>query len=179
MNKCPNCNANIVSDKGIGGKYLVVLEQPTEEELRLGSIFSGKIGELLKEEMLHAKISYISCHYTTLWQHKPIEEKGGKVQKIPIKEMNEGCLTNFIAELSKKMEGKEAVLLIGTGCVTSLISGEIPHHSLVGLDVRDKLIIKPNCGPVIVMPNPVMALHSSIGEIRLALSKFERSINGR
>lgn len=151
---CDRCGSVIVHDVGKPtARALIAGEFPGEDELRRRMVFVGKIGEILFRELAVAGVSPNKVLYTNLWTH----HKNDKLE----------CENDMVIDLLRKMENKDVVLLMGSEFGT-LFNYSVMNMS--GMQVDHPLF--PSGVKVMACPNPTIVMHSTVGELRLALHKF-------
>ena len=156
-NNCPMCNAMLVEPAGREDSgILLVGEYPGDIETKTGVPFSGDTGKLLEYELMRAGLDINTCRMTNLWQH--------------YMNKNEGCLEYGVRSLTLEMAGRKCLLM---GSELSMLFFNEKVTDLAGLEVKSPLFPK-SVKFVMVMQNPAYALRSTIGEVRLNLTKFVR-----
>ena len=165
MTTCTVCNTPIVRGRGaVASDILFFSEFPGKEETNKGLAMVGRAGRVLDDELARAGFSQNRIYITNLWQHKPTY--GGS------KALHDACYDHFKILAEKLLPAYKYVMLMGSELAVAFLDGGIMSYS--GLKV-DGGRMPP--GPVYyAMPNPAMAFHSGVGEIRLALNKFRERI---
>lgn len=152
--RCPNCGKLLVDPFGNqSSAYLIAGEFPGYEELRMGTPFCGKAGEILQAELARAGLSVANFRITNLWLHAMNEK--------------ECDMAWHLDHLTKEMKGKKAVLLMG-----SELSKVFFHRGIMemsGLEVKNEAFPKTR---FMMSPNPALLFHGPVGEFRLAVSRF-------
>jgi DNA polymerase len=154
---CPICNYKMVPAVGPPkSDTLLIGEFPGEEEIKEGRPWAGEGGKILRAELAKAGIAYVNCRATNLWLHR----------------MNDGCDMAFhIDALMKEVEGRKYILLMGSEL--SKLFLEKPVSDLSGT------VTKFGGVKTVVCYNPAIAMHSSVGEVRLAIRRFAELRRGK
>lgn len=149
-NKCPICEYKLVPPIGPpNSTTLLVGEFPGDEEIKKGIPWIGEAGKILKAELQKAGISYTTCRATNLWMHR----------------VNDFCDINVhIDKLMHEMKGRKYMLLMGSDLAKLFFNASV--SDLTGT------IQTLNGVKTVVCYNPAIALHSTIGEVRLAIRRF-------
>jgi hypothetical protein len=153
--KCPNCTLLLVEPVGpVRASLLLVGEFPNYDDVRNGVVGTGKVGEILRKELARIGIQLSSCRFLNLWQHAKSKE----------------CDSDFhLSYVVKELEGHDWVLLMGSEITKALVGHGIMEVS--GLKVKSKLFPKVK---FFAIPNAGTLLHGDLGEMRLALDKFDK-----
>jgi uracil-DNA glycosylase family 4 len=155
------CKKPLLADFGReDAPYLLAGEFPGYKELIECRVFVGETGKILDRELSVAKIPRDHVRLTNLWGHARMMA-GNKTAKTE-------CYDWFAQELLRKMEGRKAVLLMGSDLAEAYLEHNVSE--LAGLWVQSRHF--PKGVKVMMMPNPAVALRNPLGEIRLSLSKF-------
>ncbi len=156
-NSCPVCGENLIEPIGReNSNILLVGEYPSKDDYIRRIPFSGDTGKLLEYELMRAGLDINQCRMTNLWQH--------------YMNKNEGCLEYGVRSLTLEMAGRKCLLM---GSELSMLFFNEKVTDLAGLEVKSPLFPK-SVKFVMVMQNPAYALRSTIGEVRLNLTKFVR-----
>lgn len=157
MKNCPICNHYIIDPSGrTDSPILLIGEFPGEEEMKTGKPFVGPSGHILRREMARAGLDISRCRVTNLWLHP--ETKDGK------------CYEFMVDLIGQELNGKKAVLLIGSSAVSSMTAFGVTEVS--GLEVE----FVP---PLDYFSGFVMAastVSNTLGEFRVACVKFVKRI---
>ena len=156
---CPVCN-NQKCVPPAGNKnspILVVAEFPGKEEVIKGKPMVGRMGDILRSELGILGVDLNRMRICNLWQHAPNN--------------NEDCYNLGLQTVIQEAKGKKAVLLLGSDAVKALTNEKV--SDVCGLQIHSDYLSAPI---IMACVNPAIAYHSSIGELRLALSKFSSLI---
>jgi uracil-DNA glycosylase family 4 len=135
-------------------------DKPGKEEWMTGQLWSGRAGDVLKDELRRAGITFGACRTTNMWMHNKTHTDAAEY---------ETCKNFMLTNLFKEMEGRKAVLLMGAEVVSFFCPG-FTVSQLNGLRVESGYIKK---GVIAVAClNPGTALRDKVGEVRLAIQKF-------
>ena len=158
---CPVCNnTKCVPPSGnTRSPILVVAEFPGKEEVNKGKPMVGRMGDVLRYEFGLLGVDLNRMRICNLWQHIP--------------NGNEDCLKLGFETVIREAQGKQAILLLGSESVKAFCNENV--SKVCGLEVKSAYFSAPI---VMACVNPAVAFHSSIGELRLALSKFSKKIEG-
>jgi uracil-DNA glycosylase len=152
---CPICGQLLVEPIGpVKATHLLIGEFPNYDDVRSGCVATGKVGDILRHELALAGIQLSVCRVINLWQH-------GKS-----KECDPAWHLDYIL---KEIEGHEWVLLMGSEITKALVNHGIME--VAGLQVKSKLFPKVK---FFAIPNAGTLLRGDIGEMRLALEKFQK-----
>lgn len=155
--KCKHCHRLLVEPGGPeDSPILLAGEFPGYYEIASGVPFVGPAGDILKQELVNLSIDWRELRITNLWGHEKIKDE---------KEFNW-----HLGRLAEEMEGRKAIMLMGSDIVQALVPGE-NVMDVAGLKVKSPFA-PDSAELVMAMPNPAIAMHGGIGEIRLALTKF-------
>lgn len=155
---CPICNSDDYAPPAgnPSSPVLLIGAFPGDEEIRKGVPMVGAMGGVLKTELHHLGMDLNMFRLANLWFHpKPKGEEA------------KDCLNYFIEQLVKEAKDKKAVLLMGAEPVKTFCNKKV--SSVCGLQVTSPYLSVPI---IYAMVNPADCFHSSIGEMRLALTKF-------
>jgi uracil-DNA glycosylase family 4 len=155
MDNCPVCNSRIVPACGrIESDILIVGEFPGADEMERGAPFVGTAGEILNYELGRVGIDMWSCRLTNMWLHYMNKEIG--------------CFEYGLKELTLEMAGRK-VLLMGSELCNYFLGEKV--SKLYGLVVESALFPR-SMQFAMIAPNPGIALHQPVGELRLSIQKF-------
>jgi len=164
--KCPVCNRLLLVEPfgPSDSPCLVVEDEPDSDETKTGRFWENGGGEVLKKELQVLGIRFIDMRYTAVYLHASAN-------------MDQRDLDWHQKQLLKEMVGRKAMLLIGSTTSEVLLGGKISDYSCVDVTHLLKLRFPPYTKELevaIACFNPTMATYrgSSIGEIRLALTRF-------
>jgi uracil-DNA glycosylase family 4 len=153
---CPNCGDKLVSPMGPSGSPLLLLgEFPGWLEQQRGIVWVGPAGDVLKKELALAGIQYTSCRATNVWLHEPS------------KECDHGW---HVDRMLKEMEGRAAVLLMGSDVSTLFLGGPISDYA--GMRVKSSLLPKSVKVAVACFNPAICTKQEGVGEVRLAIERF-------
>jgi DNA polymerase len=139
---------------------LLVAEFPGGEEMKQGRPFVGQTGDILTEELGRVGLQLSQFRITTLWLHQ-IAKKG------------EPCPIDFhLQQLVGEMIGRKVIFLMGSDTVKRLCKQNMTDVS--SLRVVGPFI--PSDAIALASPNPAIAMHGSIGELRLAFTRLSEVI---
>ena len=154
---CPNCGKLLVEPDGRpGSKILFLGEFPGFQEVEMGRPWVGPAGDVFKRELQRAGIVYSTCRSTNLWLHE-VDNK-------------ECDFKWHLEQAFKELQGKEAVLLIGSEVSKYLL--ERPVSEVSGLRVTAPLLPKEVKLAVACFNPAVCTKNEGIGEVRLAIERF-------
>jgi len=103
---CDVCGNDLVHAMGpIKSPLLLLGAYPGEEEVAEGMPWVGKAGEILKYELQLAGIAWGTARVTNMWMHIPPPAKS---------DIYEACMSFNITQMMKELQGRVAVLLMGT-----------------------------------------------------------------
>jgi len=158
-NKCPYCEQLLVEPYGNPeSDILLVGEFPGDKEMQRGAPFVGEAGGILEYELGRAGIDMWSCRLTNLWQHYATKDIS--------------CFEYGLKSLTQEMAGRK-VLMMGSELATYFLGDKVSKW--YGLKVTSALFPR-SIQFAIVAPNPAIALHQPLGELRLSLQKFVRAV---
>ena len=154
---CPICNYKMVYPVGSPkSDTLLIGEFPGDEEIKEGRPWVGEAGKILRAELTRAGIAYVNCRATNLWLHRT----------------NDGCDISFhVDALMKEVEGKKYILLMGSELCKMFLDK--------GVSDLSGTITKFGGAKTVVCYNPAIAIHSSVGEVRLAIQRFAAMRRGK
>lgn len=155
---CPACGDPACPPSGKSKDLLIIGDFPGGLEMQTGNPWAVHdrfmtAGRVLRKELndLGASLSDFRVIYT--WLHEPNN--------------NEGCWNAGYANALEEAKGKKAILLVGAETVETYTKFKVSDVS--GLQVDSHILSAPI---IYAMVNPGLALHRSVGETRLALTKF-------
>lgn len=158
---CPICNdEHCVPPSGPQkSPILVIGEFPGEEEKKNGKPLVGATGDVLRKELGKLGVDLYRMRLCNLWQHAPND--------------NEECYQHGMKTVIAEAKGKQAILLLGSDAVKCFTGEKVSE--VCGLNLKSNYLSAPI---IIACVNPAQAFHSSLGEMRLALKKFSKQIEG-
>jgi len=155
---CPHCGATLLHPSGSAkAEILIIGEFPGKDEIDVGKPFVGATGRVLRTEMAIAGIDMIMCRVTNLWLHE--------------RNKNEDCYYFGFTNALEEAKGRRAILLVGSDAVKAFC--DLPVSSVCGLEVESPLL---SAELIMAVLNPAVVFHLGIGEIRLALKKFNDAL---
>ena len=155
---CPHCGTPLLHASGAAkSDILIIGEFPGKDEIDVGKPFVGATGRVLRTEMAIAGTDMVMCRVTNLWLHEPNK--------------NEDCFYYGFNEALEEARGRRAILLIGSETVNAFC--DLPVSSVCGLEVSSPML---SAELVMAIINPAIVFHRGIGEIRLALKKFNEAL---
>jgi uracil-DNA glycosylase family 4 len=155
---CKKCGKMLVLPGGpVKSKYLLVGEFPVWEEVRQGVPFIGKKGEVLENELRRAGLQMRDCRMTNLWQHDRDEADCDP--------------TWHLNQLVKEFKGRTHVLLMGSELISALLGSHVMDYSGCRVTVPEFKSIH-----FWVSPNPAIVFKSTVGELRLSITRFVQDI---
>lgn len=152
---CPICNNQLVMYRGpVGAPVLLLGEFPGVEEVKYGIPFTGKAGEILKQEIFRLRVPWDKIRLGNLWWHFPHDNE-------------EDFQWNW-GQTIREMRHRQYVLLMGSEWRRIL---EHKIMDVAGLKVTSAQLPK---APKFYMaaPNPALCIHTTVGDFRDALEKF-------
>lgn len=157
---CPVClQYQLVGPGGpASAPILLVGEFPGWQEEKMGIPFVGQAGDILRAELGRVGIQYNTCRKTNLWQHKPTK--------------NEADLDWMISQLAAELKKARHVLFMGSECASTLF--QVGVMDACGLKVKSPLL-PDNIKTAMIAPNPASLIHDTVGEFRMALSRFAKA----
>lgn len=153
--KCEICHRYLISPCGpLNAEILLAGEFPGWEEIKQGTPFVGRTGEVLKDELARVGIQFNRCRVTNLWLHEKTKE----------------CDVDYhVSHLMAEMSNQRKYILMMGSELTKVLMGK-GVMELSGLRVESPYL--PKGVIAVAAPNPATAFHGRIGEFRLAVSKF-------
>ena len=167
---CPICDRQMVATSGPPSEILLVGEFPGPEEVIKGVPFVGKAGDVLKDELTKAGISYRTCRVTNLWSHnKPSEKKEYYAEDFDFH------FKRLMEEISKA----KYVLLMGSE-LAPIFTGhnvsDVAGLNLIG-EVESKIPLPKSLKVCVFAHNPAFVFHGPVGEFRQAIQRFKELIS--
>jgi len=161
---CPICNLQLVEAAGpVDSEVLVFGEYPGHKETIEGKPFVGAAGSVLKTELVRVGLQLHRFRYTNLWKHAKPNPKEDNYQEH---------LDWHLKELLRELKGRRFALMMGSDCAK--VFGLPSIMSVSGLAVENFLF---GDTVVVASPNPALALHDKIGEVRLAITRFKEKLD--
>ena len=158
-NSCPLCRDFLVEPSGPSdASVLLVGEYPGYYEIQSGIPFVGPSGDVLKQELAKVSVDWRRVRLTNLWLHNK-------------KEKDEAEVNYHLGRLIQEMEGRRAVLLMGSDTSKTILDANVLEVS--GLEMKSPLV-PPSVEVLMATVNPAFVLHDTVGEFRLAIQKFFR-----
>lgn len=160
---CPSCEAAIVKASGpTDSKVLVIGEFPGTNEIAKGVPFATHYrfvtaGKVFRKELERVGLSLGQFRVTNLWLHEPNK--------------NDNCYQVGYDWTLDEAKGKSAILLVGSEVVEAFTRHKV--GDVAGLQVDSPILSAPI---IYAMPNPALAFHKGIGEIRLSLEKWSKRL---
>lgn len=153
--KCPNCDYLLVNPGGpSNAEILLVGEFPGIDEIRIGAPFVGKMGDILRQEMIRVGMNMYACRATNLWQHKENEECDIEWHKN---------------QMIQEFRGRKFVFLMGSELTKMLFGKGV--QELSGMEVPHELFPK-----IRFFAAPIPPYLGPVGEFRLAMEKFAKAV---
>lgn len=154
---CPSCGGIICSPSG-SSEFLIVGEFPGREEMYQGHPFAVNsnfmtAGKILRKELERVGMSINQFRICNLWLHEPNKE--------------EGCYQAGYNNVLDEAKGKKAILLVGSDTVEVFTGYKV--SDVMGLQVDSSVLSAPI---IYASPNPALAEHRGLGEVRNAIEKF-------
>jgi len=173
---CPVCNNDdyVPPSGNPSSPVLLIGAFPGEEEIRKGVPMVGATGGVLKAELHKLGLDLNMFRLANLWFHPEPKVNAGKdreAQKF-IEAQKQKCLSFFAEQLIKEAKGKKAILLMGAKTVDYFCNKKV--SAVCGLQVTSPYLSVPI---IYACVNPADVFHSSIGEMRLALTKFAKRLD--
>lgn len=159
---CPICgNKKCVPAGGSkNSPILVVAEFPGREEEQKGRPMVGKMGDVLRGELGKLGADMNRMRLCNLWLHAPNNR--------------EDCFKHGFEQVIMEARGRKAILLLGSETVKAFCDENV--SDVCGLHVHSHYLSAPI---IIACVNPAIVFRGgTIGELRLALSKFVQKIQG-
>lgn len=160
MRTCPVCHATTCPPMG-HSDLLIVGEFPSHNEISQGRPFALSdnpkrylsAGNVFRKELNLHGLDFNAFRIINLWQHEPNK--------------NEECFKIGYDAVLDEAKGKKAILLVGSEVVETFTEYKVSDVS--GLQVESAVL---SCPIIYAMVNPALALHRSVGEVRLSITKF-------
>jgi hypothetical protein len=158
---CPSCGESICSPSG-SSEILLVADFPSREDLLQGRPLSVNTnymtaGRILKKELERVGVSLTQFRICNLWLHEPNKA--------------EGCFQAGFNNVLDEAKGKKAILLIGADAVEAFTIYKV--SDVMGLQVDSSVLSAPI---IYASPNPSLAEHRGVGEVRNAVEKFVKKL---
>jgi hypothetical protein len=139
---------------------LILGEFPSWNEMRQGRPFATDpkfptAGRVLRKELARVGLDLMQFRVTNLWLHEPNK--------------NEECFNAGRDAALDEAKGKQAILMVGSETVEFFTGYKV--SDVTGLQVESGMLSAPL---IFAMVNPALALHRSVGEVRLAITKFAK-----
>lgn len=162
---CSMCGRPLV---GLGGPETAQLgiigERPGDVEKARLEPFVGPSGALLRAELLRVGIHLENCRVTNIWRHDPIRGS------------DEVAILEYAWHLQNALEAVakcKIVLLLGSVATDPILGEKVSN--IAGKWTESESL--PNA-KIIAAPNPAAALRGTIGEIRRAIERLPKALNG-
>lgn len=160
MRVCPTCHEQTCPPMG-HSDILIIGEFPTFKEIQDGRPFALSdnpkrylsAGNVFRKELNRHGLDFSNFRITNLWQHGPNK--------------SEECFKLGYDAVLDEAKGKKAILLVGSEVVETFTEYKVSDVS--GLQVDTAVF---SCPIVYVIVNPALALHRSVGEVRLGVNRF-------
>lgn len=161
---CPACGGQTCPPIG-HSDILIIGEFPSWNEMQQGRPFAThapsrngyvKIitaGYVLRQELIRNGLDFSNFRITNLWVHEPNK--------------SEECFKDGYDAVLDEAKGKSAILLVGSEVVETFT--EYRASDVSGLQVESAVF---SCPIIYAMVNPALALHRSVGEVRLGIERF-------
>ena len=159
---CPSCANPICPPSGHSDTVLVISEFPGTLEMQLGIPFATSpmfmtAGKVFRKELERVGVSLSQFRVTNLWLHEPSDD--------------ENCYRAGYEHVLDEAKGKQAILLVGSDVVETFTNYKV--SDVTGLQVDSSILSAPI---IYAMVNPALALHRSVGEVRLGIEKFVKRL---
>lgn len=143
---------------GSSKDLLVIGEFPGKLEMERGIPFATHsmyvtAGKVFRKELERIGVSLSQFRVINLWEHEPNN--------------NEECYTAGYNHVLDEAKGKKAILLVGSDVVETFTKYKV--SDVTGLQVDSSVLSAPIIYAIV---NPALALHRSVGEVRLGIEKF-------
>lgn len=154
---CPICGSECCSARG-NSNILIIGEFPSFEEIKQNRPFASSdrfitAGTVFRKELQRVGLDFSQFTVMNLWKHIPNKR--------------EDCWQDGYNAVLDEAKGKDAILLVGSEVVEAFTKYKVSDVS--GLEVDSPILSAPI---IFAMPNPALALHRSVGEVRLAIEKW-------
>ena len=166
---CPHCGLQLVQPDGPAkAPILIASEHPGYREILTGRPFADRAGDVLRKVLIAEGLSYLACRVTNLWLHAVPERGRTKVSRALYVTEYEWHL----ARLLEEMEGRQAVLLLGSEACEAVIG--LPVMDVAGLKWKPRPLLPKQVRLLMAAPNPAQVYQKkqTSGEFTLAISKF-------
>jgi uracil-DNA glycosylase len=155
---CPACAQEIVPPRGsTSSRILIVGEFPGQTEIEKGRPFAGPAGGVLRTELARVGLDMVRLRITNLWLHEPNKE--------------ENCFKAGYDLVLDEAKGKDAILMVGSEVVSAFTEYNVMAINGLRLDKSDHPF---SASIVFACLNPAIVFHKSYGEVRFAITEFEK-----
>jgi uracil-DNA glycosylase family 4 len=159
---CPVCAEPICPPAGRSEELLIVGEFPGRFEMEQGKPFASSqnfmtAGKILRKELERCGMSLADFRVCNIWLHEPTK--------------NENCFKAGYENVLDEAKGKKAILLVGSDTVSTFTNYKV--SDVTSLQIDSNVLSAPIIYAVV---NPSLALHRSLGEVRLGVEKFVRRL---
>lgn len=110
-------------------------------------------GNVFRKELARVGLDFSQFRMTNLWGHLPNK--------------NPDCYQHGYNAVLDEAKGKDAILLVGSEVCEAFTKYKVSDVS--GLEVDSPILSAPH---IFAMVNPALAIHRAIGEVRLAIEKW-------
>lgn len=159
---CPSCGEIICPPTG-RSDLLILGDAPGREEMVQGRPFAVNTnfmtgGRILKKEFEMVGVSlHNQFRLCNLWLHLPSNK--------------EECFHAGYSNALDEAKGKNAILLVGADTVETFTEYKV--SDVMGLQVDSSILSAPI---IYAAPNPSLAEHRGVGEVRNAVEKFVKRL---
>ena len=168
-NRCPHCDLQLVKPDGPAkAPILVASEFPGYREIITGRPFSDRAGQVLRQALVGSGLSYLECRVTNRWLHaKPERGRTKASQALYVAEADW-----HLARLLEEMEGRTAVLLLGSDVCEAIIGQ--PVMGVAGLKWKPPALLPKGIKLLMAGPNPAQVYQraQTSGEFQMSIRKF-------
>jgi len=159
---CPSCGEVGCPPSGHSKDLLIIGEWPGRLEIERGIPFATSpmfmtAGKIFRKELARVGLDFSQFRITNLWLHEPNK--------------NENCFKAGYNLVLDEAKSKKAILLVGSEVVDTFTEYKVSDVS--GLQVESPILSAPI---IYAMVNPALALHRSVGEVRLSIEKFAKRL---
>jgi uracil-DNA glycosylase family 4 len=163
MLKCEICGRPCVEPAGMrNSPILLVGEFPGYEEIKEGTPWCGKAGDVLHAELERIGIQFARCRATNLWLH---EKPKGKVEI-------EAEFEWHYAQLMIEMKKAKAVLLMGSDLAGVFFNKKI---TLINGCIMKSDRLPKNIEVAVAAFNPALAFTGTLGDVRFGIEQFAKA----
>lgn len=161
MKTCPYCEQSRITSVGpADSTILVVIFQPSKNDLELGYPLSGNEGRILWDEMGSVGLDLRRMKIASIWNHEPHGKKHEHV---------EHCYNFGLSKVIKLASKRRAVLLLGSDATKAIVNRSIME--VTGLRIENECsLFKVECMVAALSPDTIM--YRGLGEFKLAIRKF-------